>query len=224
MPHEEIRLIIIQGDSVNCCMICKRIAPAPDLTDFIREYMLLHLQFEVGADIPVKSYPVNPEEGIIFLIRGGLTAESPDIGAVRERPGIFLFGPPAYRQNLQVTNEYLMLCVRFRPGALFRLLGIPMMEFVHHYEDAELIMGGEIAAIREQLVNAEDYAGILLIIDAYFRNKIKKLKTHIGPFEKIGAMILTNPQSFDLDRTAGQALFKSPAIRKKIHAADWRAC
>jgi AraC-like DNA-binding protein len=109
-----------------------------------------------------------------------------------------------------------MLCVRFQPGALFKLLGIPMTEFVHNYFDAELILGQEIKAVYEQLVSAPGYESMPLILDSYIGKKINKLKNNEQPIDKIGKLILANPQGFNLEKTASQACLSHRQFEKRF--------
>lgn len=197
-------------------MICKRIKPAKETADYIREYVLFHAVFDNTANIPAKSYPVNPEEGIIFLVRGSLVSESPELGTTHTRPRIFVFGMPSSRQNLHISHEYLMLCVRFQPGGLFKLLGIPMTELVHSYVDAELILGAEIKTVYEQLANAPNYESMPVILDTYILQKINKLKRKEQPIDRIGEVILKNPQGFHLEKTAGQACLSHRQFEKRF--------
>ncbi len=109
-----------------------------------------------------------------------------------------------------------MLCVRFQPGALFKLLGIPMTEFVHNYIDAELILGKEIKTVYEQLANAPNYESMPVILDTYIQGKINKLKRNEQPIDKIGELILKNPQSFSLEKTASQACLSHRQFEKRF--------
>jgi AraC-like DNA-binding protein len=197
-------------------MICKRILPPLEISEFVREYLLFHAVFETHTNIPKKSYPVNPEEGIIFLIRGNLVSESPELGTTHKRPKAFVFGIPSSRQNLYISKEDLMLRVRFRPGALFKLLGIPMTDLVHSYIDAELILGAEIKTIYEQLVNADNYDRMILTLNTYLQQKIRKLKSNQQPIEKIASLILKNPQAFNLEKTASQACLSYRQFEKRF--------
>lgn len=197
-------------------MICNRFTPALDVSDFIREYVLLHVWFSDTANIPVKSYPVNPGEGVIFLIKGSLHAESPDLGTMHKRPPVFVYGVPSSRQNLFISQEYLMLKIRLQSGALFKLTGIPMTELVHNYVDAELILGKEISVVYQQLQEATDYQNMIRIVENYLRNKISKLKTNEHPFDKIGTLILSDPQGFSLKKTAGEACLSYRQFERKF--------
>ncbi|MEO6286010.1 MAG: helix-turn-helix domain-containing protein [Dyadobacter sp.] len=186
-------------------MICKRISPASTVSSYVKEYLLLHMVFDHDAPAPVKAYPINPEEGMTFQIIGNLVAESPELKLFEKRPKTYVFGQPDYRQNFHLTHEFMFVHVRFQPGALFQLSGIPMNELVHQGVDAALIFGQDIGEVDDRLANAPDYASIPSILDAFFLKRILGLKHKIQPFDKIGRLILASPQQFDLARMADQA-------------------
>jgi AraC-like DNA-binding protein len=186
-------------------MICKRILPSHELKDFIKEYLTIHYVFEPDTIVPPKAYPVNPEEGIRFLVKGSLFSESPDFATYEKRPTVTLFGQPNCRQNLFTTPEYLMIHTRFQPGGLFKLLKIPMTELVNQNFDAELVLGIEIKEVQEQLSEAESYDAMIMILNNYFQKKVEQLKKQSQPIDKIGQLILENPQNFNLEKIAKEA-------------------
>lgn len=187
-------------------MICKRFLPCPELRNYIREYLTIHLIFENNnTPPPAKAYPVHPEEGIRFVVRGTLLSENLETGLIEKRPGISIFGQPAFRQNLLISHEYLLIHVRFRPGMLYKLLRIPMTKIVNQNIDATLILGKEIAEIYEQLAACSDYNAMHTILNNYFFLKLKQFQNNIRPLDKIGALIFHNPQEFNLEKMAMQA-------------------
>jgi AraC-like DNA-binding protein len=198
-------------------MICKRILPDPDLRNFIREYLTIHLVFEnKGVPPPAKAYPVNPEEGIRFIVRGTLFSEDPETGMIEKRPTISIFGQAAGRQNLLVSHEYLLIHVRFQPGFLFKLLNIPMLEIVHQNFDAYLILGPEIVQIQAQLEASEGYDEMMRILNTYFRKKVSYFQRNSHPIDQIGFQILNNPQGFNLEKTAKQACLSFSQFEKRF--------
>lgn len=197
-------------------MICKRVKPADEVLSLIKEYMIFHAIFNNNEIIPPKSYPVNPEEGIRFIIHGNLLSETPELGISQKQPQITLFGLPSHRQNLLISPVYFMFHVRFQPGGLFKLLQIPMTELFHKNIDAELVFGREIKLISEQLANASTYGDMPVILDTYFKMKMKKLRRNEQPIDKIGEAILKNPQSFNLEKTARQACLSHRQFEKRF--------
>jgi AraC-like DNA-binding protein len=197
-------------------MICKRILPDPELRGFIKEYLTIHLIFEPNINVPSKAYPVNPEEGIRFLVKGSLFSDCPDLGSYEKRSTVTVFGQPISRQNLFTTNEYLMIHTRFQPGGLFKLLRIPMTELVHQNFDAELILGQEIKEVQAQLTDCINYDDMIEILNNYFTKKVRQIKRDSQPVDKIGQFILENPQEFNLEKTAKEACLSHRQFEKRF--------
>ena len=198
-------------------MICECILPSLDLRDFIREYLTIHLVFEnKKVPPPAKAYPVNPEEGIRFIVRGSLISEDPESGTREQRPTISIFGQPKSRENLYISYEYLMIHVRFQPGGLFKLLRIPMTELIHQNYDAELIIGKEIREVQEQLTELRSYDQMLAILNNYFRKKLSNLDCKSTPIDKIGGFIFNRPRDFDLKKTANDACLSFRQFEKRF--------
>lgn len=187
-------------------MICQRVQPSQLVSNYIKEYLLLHMKFDPSDAAPVKAYPVNPEEGITFMLRGTLTATSPELNLEEKKARSYIFGQPTNRQNFCLTHEFMFVHVRFQPGAMFKLLGVPMNELVHKGIDAELIVGrASMDEINDRLANATHYDQIPPILDDFFGKKIRQQKHEFTPFEKIGRLIWAHPQGFNLPRIADQA-------------------
>jgi AraC-like DNA-binding protein len=197
-------------------MICKRIKPELMVNEYVKEYLLLHMKFDSNEPQPIKAYPVNPEEGMTFQIKGAINAESPELEFVEKRSKTYFFGLPASRQNLCLSHEFMLVHVRFHPGAMHKMTKIPMNELVHKNIDAELIWGSEIAEINDRLCNAENYDKIPLILDAFFLKKINQIKYGFLPIEKIGRLIIDYPTQFNLDKFASNACLSHRAFEKRF--------
>jgi AraC-like DNA-binding protein len=196
-------------------MICKIVIPSPILQQFIKQYLVLHTKFDAGI-VPVKAYPVNPEEGITFVIRGSFSGKTLETGELKIRPQTNIFGLATSRQDLYLTSEYLMIKVYFKPGGLHKLLGIPMYELLHQYIEGRAILGKEISEIEDRLENAKTYDELAQIIDNYFIKKVRQIKLDLEPIDKIGAMIMTNPGGFNLTKTANDACLSFRQFEKRF--------
>src|SRR5688500_2259796 len=157
-------------------MIYKYIAPSPVLEEFIRDYRIAHFIFDKDQDIPFKPYSPKPEQTITFLPKGNLTINNPLTGETRIAPVTSICGQQVSRYNFHLTSEYLMLRVHFHPGALFRLLRVPISEFTDCWFDAESVIGREISDVNECLANCINYAQMIAVVEEYLVNKIKKVR------------------------------------------------
>lgn len=196
-------------------MICKTVIPPPILQTYIKQYLVLHTKFASGV-VPVKAYPVNPEEGITFVIRGSFSGKTLETGELKVRPRTNIFGLATSRQDLYLTSEYLMIKVYFISGCLYKLLRISMHEFLHQYIEGQAILGKEISEIEDQLEHATTYDELIQIIDSYFIKKVRQTKFSLEPIDKIGAMILANPSGFNLTKTANDACLSFRQFEKRF--------
>ena len=197
-------------------MIYKSIQPGIHLREYIKDYLLLHFEFEKGETIPVKPYPACPKQGIIFYIRGSVISSNPAENTFEKRAQTVIFGQPVSRQNLHLPENYLAVSVRFLPGSLFKFLNIPMIEFLNKNIDAELILGYEIKAINEQLANTPSYDTMIEIIEAFLLKRIRQIKEQPHPVDKIGQLIFEYPQAFSLDEFAGKACLSASQLERRF--------
>ncbi len=186
-------------------MIYQYIAPSPVLQEYVRDYLVAHFIFHKGQVIPYKPYSPKPEHTITFLPKGNLTLRHPLSGEAQIAPAISICGQQVSRYNFYLSTEYLMLRVHFHPGALFRLLRIPLGEFTNHWLDATAVLGDEISDVNDQLANCLGYAHMLEVVEYYLISKINKLKVDAHLLDKVATCLLTNPCRFSLDWLARQA-------------------
>lgn len=190
--------------------------PSHLLKGYVRDYVLAHLVMDTSRDVPLKPFPAKPQGGILFLIKGFFVATNPSLLITEKRERTLLVGQQEYRQTLQLSHEFLMIDVIFQPGALNKLLGIPMTELLNKHIDAELLFGQEIRELNDQLANAYCYESMFSIIEQFLLKKIKEIKDNLHPVDKIGQFILDNPYSFHLDSFANQACLSPRQFERRF--------
>ena len=186
-------------------MIYRYIVPNPVLQEFVRDYLIAHFTFDKDQDIPFKPYSPKPEQTITFLPKGKLTIHNPLTEEIRVVPMVSICGQQVSRYNFYLTSEYLMLRVHFHPGALYRLLGIPLSEFTDCWYDAESIISREIQEVNERLAYCQTYDQMIVLIEDYLINKIRKVKADTHPLDQVAGCLFTNPSRFSLDWLAKQS-------------------
>jgi AraC-like DNA-binding protein len=197
-------------------MIYKCCQPNLHLREFIRDYLLIHFNFSNIERAPVKPYPACPKQGIIFYIRGRVVSSNPQTGASEKRAQTIVFGQPVTRQSLHLPKDYLAISVRFQPGALFKFLGVPMINFLQKNEDAELVIGQEIKILRERLANTLLFQEMLQLIEEFLWKRIRQLKNNIHPIDKIAQMLFENPLTFSLDKIAKEACLSTSQLERRF--------
>ena len=180
-------------------MIYRYIAPSPGLQEFVRDYLIAHFIFDKDQVIPFKPYSPKPEQTITFLPKGNLTIQNLLTGETRVAPKISISGQQVSRYNFYLSSEYLMFRIHFHPGALYRLLGIPLSEFTDTWFDAESVISREIKEVNERLANCINYVQMIAVTEEFLLNKIKKLSSETHPLDKVASCLYINPSRFSLD-------------------------
>ena len=197
-------------------MIYRYIAPSPTLQEFVRDYLITHFTFDKDQDIPFKPYSPKPEQTITFLPKGKLIINNPLTGEIRIAPVVSICGQQLSRYNFYLTSEFLMLRVHFHPGALYRLLRVPLLEFTDCWFDASSVISREIQDVNERLANCLNYAEMITVVESYLINKIKKVKAERHPLDQVASYLYTDTSQFSLDWLAKQSFLCPRQFHRKF--------
>jgi len=197
-------------------MIYRNIAPSPVLQEYVRDYLIAHFVFENNQPIPIKAFAPRPEQAITFLPIGYLTMHNLLDQKTEIAPPVSICGQQLCRYNFHLTREYLMFRINFHPGVLYRLLRIPLSEFVNSWYDAELATDREMIDVNERLANAPNYTDMVNIVEEYLKGKIRKIKTETHPLDKVASYILANTPRVSLDWLADQAYLCQRQFHRKF--------
>lgn len=183
-------------------------APHPALQSFVRHYWVIHIQLDPATppdQLPRKPYPPTTEQCLYFYpfdrpysVRVG--NESPDNAALSN-----IVGQQLTRYNITLNTNYLMLKVSFRPGALFRLLGVPMHLLADGYADLEAITGKAVKEVNERLPEATTYAAMIRLIDEFLCRKAAQCRQDSLPIDRVAQQLLNPAAYHQLDRLASDA-------------------
>jgi AraC-like DNA-binding protein len=197
-------------------MIYRYIAPSPALQEIVRDYLIAHFIFDKDEEIPFKPYSPKPEQTITFIPKGKLTIKNPLTGETQLAPAISICGQQVSRYNFYLSCEYLMLRVHFHPGALYRLLHIPLSEFTDSWFDAPSVIGREILDVNERLANCLNYVQMIEIIENYLVSKKQKVTAITHPLDAIACYLYTNPSRFSLDWLAKESCLCPRQFNRKF--------
>lgn len=188
-------------------MIYKTFPPSPQLNDVVRNYTIIHFQFNGNQAPPPKQRSPKPEQKIVFYVKGSVNLPDTPSGRIYQPPPIAIYTHQLSKRNLQVTPEFLALIVYLQPGALHRLMGISMSAFPGAYLDAELLFGTGVRLVSEQLAAATSPSVMIPIVEKFMLGCKQQIKGSM--IDTIAGHILSDPASFSLDTLAGQANLSS---------------
>jgi AraC-like DNA-binding protein len=197
-------------------MIFSSIDPSPGLREFVRDYLIAHFRFDPGSPVPHKRYAPKPEQGLTFFVRGRPGIVDPLTGEVRVAPPVAIFGQQMKRCDVQLAPEFLMLRVHFQPGALFRLLGVPLYEFGEDYFDAELILNSEVRDVSERLDTARSYTEMIAEVEAYLERSMARTAQRVLPVDRAAVRLTADPVHASLDWLARQACLSHRQLHRKF--------
>lgn len=192
------------------------ITPSPALQGFVRDYLIAHFLFDPEKPIPHKRYAPKPEQGITFFVRGRPTIVNPLTGEAQRAPPVAIFGQQMKRCNVHLAPEFLMFRVHFQPGALFRMMNIPLYEFGEDYFDAELVLSREVRDVSEQLATARSYAEMVAAAEAYLLRIMGRAKQTVRPVDRAAAQLTADPLHASLDCLARQACLSPRQFNRKF--------
>jgi AraC-like DNA-binding protein len=197
-------------------MIFSSIAPSPALQDFVRDYLIAHFRFDPGRPIPHKRYAPKPEQGITFFVRGRPAIADPLTGDAREAPAVAIFGQQMKRCDVHLAPEFLMFRVHFHPGALFRLLGIPLCEFGEDYFDAELVMDPEVRVVSDRLASAPSYTGMVEVVESYLVRSVARAVRKVLPVDRAARRLTAGRVPVPLDSLAREACLSPRQLNRRF--------
>jgi AraC-like DNA-binding protein len=197
-------------------MIYRYIAPSPALQEFVRDYLIAHFVFDKDQNIPFKPYSPKPEQTITFLPKGNLTLNNPLTGDSHIAPAVSICGQQVSRYNFYLSSEYQMLRVHFHPGALYRLLRVPLSKFTDGWMDAGSVVNQEIITVNERLANCLHYTEMIVVIENYLLSKLKNLTTNMHVLDHVASCIFTDPSRFSLDWLAKQSCLCPRQFNRKF--------
>jgi AraC-like DNA-binding protein len=197
-------------------MIFSSIAPSPSLRDLVKDYLIAHFRFDPGQPIPHKRYAPKPEQGVTFFVRGRPCLVDPLTDEVRVAPSVAVFGQQMKRCDVHLAPEFLMFRVHFQPGALFRLLRIPLYEFGEDYFDAELVLSREVRDVSERLATARSYTAMVEAVEAYLVRSMTRAAKKVLPVDRAAGRLTADPGRVSLDWLARQACLSHRQLNRKF--------
>ncbi|QHW00291.1 helix-turn-helix domain-containing protein [Spirosoma endbachense] len=180
-------------------MLLRGFLPSPALREYIENIGIVHLVFAPNEPIPVKAYTPKTGDSIEFFLRDPEYVQYPGETNKTKRPEAFIHGQHTLVTNRHVGQEFLYLNIKFQPGVLFRLTGIPAYELTNTYIDAEAVFSPDIRTLTEQLKNANSYAEMLERVESFVVRLIRRSIKNAHGIDKVAKLLLHNTQSISMD-------------------------
>lgn len=196
-------------------MIYQSFLPCPFLSEFVRNYTIIHFQFNADEPVPVKQRSPKPEQKIVFYIKGAPGIHNSVTGITHTPPPVSIFSHQSDKRTFQMTSEFFACIIFLRPGVLHRLIRLPMLELLHECCDAELFFGTEVRTVSDQLASAASYSSMISVVERFLLPKCGQLAPK-SSVKTIAAHLLADPTSFSLDTIAQQACLSTKQFYRRF--------
>jgi AraC-like DNA-binding protein len=190
--------------------------PHPALKTIVNNIMILHCVFDKNNPLPQLPMPPLPEQRLFFYPYDAVEADYFLSDKKIQLHTASLVGPQMERVNIKLGYNHLVIKVGFQPGALNRLLGIPMTEFLQlEAFDASAVLGKAIHSLNEQLKNAASYVDMKNCIDTFLLQRLHKVK-ELLPVDRALAMLVKGGGLISIDTLAGEACLSNRQFERVI--------
>jgi AraC-like DNA-binding protein len=197
-------------------LLLKDFTPAPDVQEFVQLFRIVHFQFEKEQPLPFKAYPPRPEQCLAFYPFDTEVVEYPCNGLQIKHIPIVLYGQFSEVTNRMIGRNFLVLQIVFKPGALYRLTGIPANELSNRYLDAEIYFSTQIRFVNEQIAAATDYNAMLAIVTDFVRSLIKQVKKSKLLIDDACLQLLHNSNKLTVQDIAREACLSTKQLERKF--------
>lgn len=164
-------------------MVLQEYRPSLNVSEFIRTFRLVHYDYKADGSLPIKAYPPRPEHCLSFYARDYETVKYQNSGANTGNLSTVLFGHQTEVTNRFVGNNFLLIQVVFKPGALYRLTGIPSNYLTNQYIDAQTVFSNDIKSINDKINECKSYTQMIQAVEAYLCNEINRTSHNIHPLD-----------------------------------------
>lgn len=164
-------------------MVLQEYKPGLFVSEYIRTFRLVHYEYQADGRLPAKAYPPRPEHCLSFYARDVETVEYLHSGIQSGNLSAVLFGQQTEVTNRLVGNHFLLIQVVFKPGALYRLTGIPSQYLTNQYIDAQTVFSREISRVNDQINDCSSYQQMIQVVEAFLVGEIRKKSGGIHPLD-----------------------------------------
>ncbi|MCX6205746.1 MAG: helix-turn-helix domain-containing protein [Bacteroidetes bacterium] len=185
-------------------MVLNQFPPAPILNNFIRVYRVVHCVFDNTQIIPFKPYPPKPEHCLSFYPRDTEVVTYTKSGKKNSNIKAVVFGQQNEVTNRHVGKDFLLFQVVFKPGALYRFLGIPSTEITNCYIDAETVFpAAAIKEVNDRLASlGTDFLKMVAVIDAFLVKQLPHLKAEAHQIDFVSNNLVLNNEGHKIENQA----------------------
>ncbi|RZL45316.1 MAG: AraC family transcriptional regulator [Pedobacter sp.] len=196
-------------------MHLREIKPTADLNEFVRFYRIIDFNFPDESPIPPKAYTPRPEQCLQFFPTPTLIQYDENGGYIKPKNAL-LVGQHNITNHRTVFKKFLSIQIVFKPGAMFRLLGIPLNLLTNQMIAAEDLLGTEVESINDKLYHAKNHQELIDIIEVFVRKRAGKFLKSFHQIDNVISLMCTSVNNKSLDWYIEQAFLCHRQFSRKF--------
>jgi AraC-like DNA-binding protein len=169
--------------------------PRPSLQEYIRKYQVFRFVFARDLDPPPKFHTPRPEHCITFYTRDPQRFSSCEKKKILTYPNCTINGMYDFPIIRYGGYDFWAIKVVLQPTALHRILKLPMHEIGNSYLNAEDVWGNSIISINERLSAMDNLSEMILLIETFIENLVRKGIKASHPLDKASLFMLSQRKS-----------------------------
>jgi AraC-like DNA-binding protein len=186
-------------------MFVKVFKPHPALREVVNNITVVHPMFDSSSIYPVVSIPPMPEKCLFFY-----PYDPPDVEYLNmpQKEGLsnsIIIGRQVNRIRLTLKHNSLCIKVGFQPSGLYRLLGVPLNEYLlDGVAESRYLLDKDIVFINEQLQAARTYDQMVQIVEGFLLTKLNQFRPNL-PIDSVLTTIIQKGGLMSVDEMASTA-------------------
>ena len=186
-------------------VLLKDISPSASLQEYVRKYQVFRFLFDKEIVPPAKFHAPRPEHCITFYIRNVQKYSYLNSTAILAYPQCVINGMYTVPVHRYGGNDFLAIKVILQPSILYQLVKFPLEELTNKFINAEDVWGTEIRSTCNQLNELNDLDEMLLTVETFFENLVKRIKKDYHPIDKVINYILNTENCASLNWLASES-------------------
>ncbi len=197
-------------------MEVKIYTPHIALQEFVLNILTINAQLPQSMENVVTPYPPSPFQSLIFYCNHPVSVGQASRKIFQLQPLTVLTGPQYSRVNVKVHKQIKSVRVDFLPGALHRLLGVPMDELFDMGFDAVDLLGVTMRQLNDQLQEISDLDEAKILIEKFLLHRIHTYTTKaLLPFDPAMQVLLKAAGDMSIKQVASLACLSIKQFERK---------
>lgn len=188
----------------------------PALQQFVHSISSVNFSLPNDIGSVVTPHPTIPLQCLFFYCKHPISMNRDGDAKFEKQPITVLIGSQYSRVNIKVHNRLTAIRVDFLPGAVYRMLGIPMHELFDGGFDAVDFFGPAMKNINEQLQHITSLEEGKNIVEKFLLTQASKLKEKL-PFDSALQVLLNSNGKISIEDAASISCLSLKQFERKCY-------